>query len=183
MQVGAAIMHAIGRHSPFRQSGFLLAGGAAGVAAAFNTPLAGIMFGIEELSRSFEAKTSGLIIGAIVAAGLTSFAVFGDYAYFGATSARLPLGAGWLALVAGAGWADLPAACSSAASISSCRDGGAGWACSATARRRPVVFAMLCGLGVALCGLGGDLSVFGTGYAQARAVVHSQGGIDVFFGR
>ncbi len=38
------------------------------MAAAFNTPLAGIVFGIEELSRSYEAKTSSLILGAIIAA-------------------------------------------------------------------------------------------------------------------
>jgi len=183
VQVGAAIMHAIGRHSPFRQSGFLLAGGAAGVAAAFNTPLAGIVFGIEELSRSFEAKTSGLIIGAIVAAGLTSFAVFGDYAYFGATSARLPLGAGWLALVAGAVLGGFTGGLFIRC-VNIFMPGRRGWlgVLGDSTRRRPIVFAMLCGLGVALCGLGGDLSVFGTGYAQARAVVHSQGGIDVFFG-
>jgi H+/Cl- antiporter ClcA len=46
VQVGAAIMFAMGRISPYRQGGFLLAG-AAGVAAAFNTPLAGIVFGIK----------------------------------------------------------------------------------------------------------------------------------------
>ena len=85
VQVGAAIMFAMGRISPYRQGGFLLAGAAAGVAAAFNTPLAGIVFGIEEMSRSFEARTSGLIIGAVIAAGLTSFALVGDYSYFGST--------------------------------------------------------------------------------------------------
>ena len=40
---------------------------------------------------------------------------------------------------------------------------------------------MVCGLGVALCGLNGDPSVFGTGYAQARAVVHASGEIDYWF--
>ena len=100
VQVGAAIMHAIGRHSPYRQAGFLLAGASAGVAAAFNTPLAGIVFGIEEMSRSFEQRTSGLIVGAVIAAGLFSVAMLGDYSYFGATSASLPLGAGRLPLVA-----------------------------------------------------------------------------------
>ena len=48
---GASIMFALGRLAPHRQPGFMLAGSAAGVAAAFNTPLAGIVFGIEEMSR------------------------------------------------------------------------------------------------------------------------------------
>ncbi len=65
IQVGGAIMAALGRFAPYRQPGFLLAGSAAGVAAAFNTPLAGIVFAIEELSRAFEMRTAGLIIGAI----------------------------------------------------------------------------------------------------------------------
>jgi H+/Cl- antiporter ClcA len=183
VQVGAAILHAIGRHSPLRQSGFLLAGGAAGVAAAFNTPLAGIVFGIEELSRSFEAKTSGLIIGAIVAAGLTSFAVFGDYAYFGESWASLPLGSGWLALLAGAVLGGFTGGLFIRC-VNVFMPGRRGWlgALGDATRRRPVAFAMLCGLGVALCGLNGDLSVFGTGYAQARLVVHGGDGADVWFG-
>ena len=72
MQVGAAIMAAFGRLTPDRLPGLMLAGGAAGVAAAFNTPLAGIVFGIEELGRAYEARSSGLIVAGIVAAGLTS---------------------------------------------------------------------------------------------------------------
>ncbi|WP_207919185.1 chloride channel protein, partial [Methylobacterium segetis] len=35
-----------------------------------------------------------------------------------------------------------------------------------------VAFAMLCGLGVALCGLASDGTVYGTGYEEARALLH-----------
>src|SRR3569833_2745805 len=98
VQVGASIIFAIGRFSPRRQPGLILAGAAAGVAAAFNTPLAGIVFGIEEMSRAFETRTSGLIIAAVIAAGLTSLALVGSYAYFGSSPAMLRNGLGWLAV-------------------------------------------------------------------------------------
>src|SRR5690242_13629253 len=56
VQVGASIMFAIGRLAPRRQSGLILAGASAGIAAAFNTPLAGVVFGIEEMGRAFEVR-------------------------------------------------------------------------------------------------------------------------------
>jgi H+/Cl- antiporter ClcA len=87
VQIGASIMFALGRLAPHRQRGFMLAGSPAGVAAAFNTPLAGIVFGIEEMSRSFEERTSTIIIGTVIAAGLTSLALVGNYEYFGSTPA------------------------------------------------------------------------------------------------
>src|ERR1700761_6497618 len=98
VQVGASIMFAIGRMSPRRQPGLILAGAAAGVAAAFNTPLAGIVFGIEEMSRAFEARTSGLIIATVIAAGLTSLALLGNYSYFGTSATMLNSGLDWLAI-------------------------------------------------------------------------------------
>ena len=61
----------------------LVAGGAAGIAAAFNAPLAGVVFAIEELSRKLESRSSGLIITAIVLAGLVAVSTFGNLSYFG----------------------------------------------------------------------------------------------------
>src|SRR5215469_2367816 len=98
VQVGASIMFALGRFSPRRQPGLILAGAAAGVAAAFNTPLAGIVFGIEEMSRAFETRASSLIIAAVIAAGLTSIALLGNYTYFGSSSMGLSNGIDWLAI-------------------------------------------------------------------------------------
>ena len=36
----------------------LIAGGAAGVAAAFNTPIAGVVFAVEELARGFDRRSN-----------------------------------------------------------------------------------------------------------------------------
>ena len=61
VHVGAAVSRFFARWMPHgaqsaQRRAMVLAGGAAGVAAAFNTPLAGIVFAIEELSRSFEEQ-------------------------------------------------------------------------------------------------------------------------------
>lgn len=172
VQVGAAIMAALGRFSPERMSALLLAGGAAGVAAAFNTPLAGIVFGIEELGRAYDSRASGLVVAAIIAAGLTSLLILGDYTYFGVTAARFPLSASWivvplLALAGGlAGGLFSRIVIVFAAGL----PGRTG----ALIARRPVAFAASCGLGVALCGLVSGGTVYGTGYEQARAILHGQ---------
>lgn len=165
VQVGASIMFAIGRLSPRRQPGLILAGASAGVAAAFNTPLAGIVFGIEEMSRAFEVETSSLLLGAIIAAGLTSLAVLGDYTYFGTTSVGIGL-SGWLAVpvcgVVGGLFGGLFSRI-----LIECGRGLPG-ATGAAMRRHPVIFAVICGLGIALCGLASGDTIYGTGYAQVK---------------
>jgi len=87
VQVGASIMHAFRRFLPVGFSvhpkHLILAGGAAGISAAFNTPLAGVIFAIEELGRRFEQKTNGVVITAIVLSGLVSISLQGNYTYFG----------------------------------------------------------------------------------------------------
>jgi H+/Cl- antiporter ClcA len=180
VQVGAAIMFAMGRLAPYRQAGFVLAGAAAGVAAAFNTPLAGIVFGIEEMSRSFEMRTSGLIIAAVIAAGLTSLALVGDYSYFGFTATRLPFNSAWIVVPVCAILGGLSGGVFIRILIAFAN--GLPGAIGKAIKAYPILFAMICGLGVALCGLFSDNSIFGTGYAQARAIVHGDGGVAYSFG-
>lgn len=87
VQVGASVMHTFRRFLPQYAQRYsrhlILAGGAAGIAAAFNTPLAGIVFAIEELGKRFEEKTNGVLISAIVLAGLIAVSMQGNYIYFG----------------------------------------------------------------------------------------------------
>ena len=68
-------MHTLGRwlrlpRQRQLERALVLAGGAAGIAAAFNTPLAGVVFAIEELSRSFEERTTGTVFTAVIVAGI-----------------------------------------------------------------------------------------------------------------
>jgi H+/Cl- antiporter ClcA len=170
VQVGASLMFEIGRLTPKRQPGLILAGAAAGVAAAFNTPLAGIVFAIEEISRSFEARTSGLIIGAVIVAGMTSLALLGDYTYFGSTGAMLGTFSDWLNVPVCGVIGGLLGGCFARLLIEVPRNipGRIGvWA-----KANPVAFAVACGFGVAICGYLSGNTIWGTGYAQARGLVH-----------
>ncbi len=181
VQVGASIMGAIGRRSSLvYHQGLLLAGAAAGIAAAFNTPLAGIVFGIEELSRSFESKASGLVLGCIIAAGITSLGLLGDYTYFGSTAATLPLGRAWLVVPL---CAIIGGLCGGLFSriLVTLLAGVATHRLHRLTRARPVAFAMLCGLGVAGCGMLGHHSSYGTGYEEARGILHGTSELTLAF--
>jgi H+/Cl- antiporter ClcA len=173
VQVGASIMNALGNllRLPRLETrrALVLAGGAAGIAAAFNTPLAGIVFAIEELSHSFEARTSGTVFTAVVVAGATTLGLVGNYTYFGQTSAVLANNVAWLAAIVCSVTGGLAGGLFSQALIvaASGLPGGIG----KLIVRYPVVFAALCGLLLAIIGTLSGGQTFGTGYAQARDMV------------
>ncbi|HTJ57425.1 MAG TPA: chloride channel protein [Devosiaceae bacterium] len=179
VQVGAAAMFLLGRIEPHRQPGLLLAGSAAGIAAAFNAPLAGIIFGIEEMSRSFEQRSSILVLVTVIVAGLTSQAILGDYTYFGGVAGTLPFGWGWLAVLVAIVVGGLLGGLFSRVLILFA--GGLPKRIGGIIGKHPVLFAALCGLLVALCGLATGSTVFGTGYAQTRTIL-AGGGISWLFG-
>ncbi len=179
-QIGASIMFALGRFSPRRQPGLILAGAAAGVAAAFNTPLAGIVFGIEEMSRAFETRTSSLIIGAVIAAGLTSLALMGNYTYFGTSSTGLHNGFDWIAIPVCGVAGGLAGGVFSRILIA-VAEGFANRAGRAI-RQFPLGFAVICGLATAICGLASDGAIYGTGYSQVKAALESGGPLPENFG-
>ena len=169
-QVGASIMHALGKLLRLPRlelsRALVLAGGAAGVAAAFNTPLAGVVFAIEELSHSFEARTSGTVFTAVVVAGATTLGLVGNYTYFGHTSAALSNQVAWLAVILCSVTGGLLGGLFSQALIVAAR-GLPGWA-GRMIIRYPVGFAALCGLLLAVIGFLSGGQTYGTGYAQAE---------------
>lgn len=179
VHVGASIMYSLGRMARFPlhflDRGLILAGSAAGIAAAFNTPLAGIVFAIEEMSRSFEERTSGTMLTAVIFAGVTAVAIQGNYHYFGSTTAELALGSGWLAvLVCGVG-GGLVGGLFSATLIHGSRR-LAPWH-----RRRPLLVAAACGLLLAVIGLASGGSSYGTGYTEASQLVTGTGELGADF--
>ena len=173
VQVSAAIMVKVHRY--FRvpiTAGVLIAGGAAGVAAAFNTPLAGVAFAIEELAAAYEQRVAVLVMGAVMIAGLTSLGISGDYVYFGAMHATLGVSAvvtltpvaGVIGGAAGGLFARLVLGFASTQ-----------WRPVAVIRSRPLLLALGCGVIVAILGVATGGGTWGTGYGATRALVEGSG--------
>lgn len=76
---------------PFDLRSVVVAGGAAGLAAAFNTPLAGVTFAIEELSVDYFASFKEVVLMAIIVAGIAAKSLTGEYAYFGRLTLLSPM--------------------------------------------------------------------------------------------
>ncbi|OHX19310.1 hypothetical protein BI344_09315 [Chromobacterium sphagni] len=177
VQVGAAIKYSLNRKAALRHEGaarsFILAGAAAGVAAAFNAPLAGIVFAIEEMGRTFDMRASSTILLSVIVAGLTTFAIHGNYNYFGVVQVAMDNSQTWLAIpVCGAiGGLIGGLACRVMLALSQRLPGPLhGWRAS-----HPIRFAAGCGLVLAVIGIASDGSTFGTGYFRARDIIEGHG--------
>ena len=80
VQLGACLGQGLGRltHRSYAESHYLLTAGAgAGLAAAFNAPLAGVMFALEELHRNFSGVVLAPSMAAALLATMVSRYVFG----------------------------------------------------------------------------------------------------------
>lgn len=183
VQVGAAIMQALGglQRLPRQEMerALVLAGGAAGVAAAFNTPLAGLVFAIEELSHGMKTHTGASTLSAVVIAGITAIVLVGNYAYFGASAALLPIGLGWIAVLLCGVVGGLAGGLFSSALIHGPRL--LPRLIQRFAVNRPAGFAAICGLLLALIGLVSGGTSYGTGYEQARRLVEGVPGLPADF--
>lgn len=173
VQIAASILHAAHRWLPYaravRASDLILAGGAAGIAAAFNTPLAGIVFAIEELGRRLEARTSGVLLSTIIFSGMVSVALLGNYNYFGNIKvAPQSIALAVPVLLGGIVCGLLGGLFSYLMQLPLSRPTMSIWIWRG---KHPIVFAGICGLLVAGIGwLGGGLS-FGSGYSITSQAV------------
>lgn len=183
VQVGAGVMqHARRWLSP--QSGIdthdlIVAGAAAGIAAAFNTPLGGVIFALEQLSRRRSFSHSGLVIISIVLAGLVAVSAFGNLSYFGELRAQQ---LGWslffpglvVALVSG-----LAGGLFSRLIVVSTRglpDRFSRWRI-----QYPFRFVAGCGVAVAVIGIVSGGATVGAGYAPTRALLEGHGELPAIY--
>ncbi len=173
VQISAAIMKAM--HRWFRielTSAVVIAGGAAGVSAAFNTPLAGVAFAIEELASAYEQRLAVLVMGAVMISGLVSLGLAGDYLYFGAMRDIVTLkGALVLCPVAGI----VGGVCGGLFSRAILAFGSTNWRVFAEIRKRPIIWATFCGVLIAVVGVASSGKTWGTGYDAARTIIEGHG--------
>lgn len=169
VQISAALMRGI--HKLFKvriTTGIIIAGGAAGVSAAFNTPLAGVAFAIEELAASYEQKVALLVMVAVMTSGLVSLGIAGDYQYFGSIPESLPMEVGLLAAV-------LAGLCGGVTgglfSLALQRSMDLPFRPYQWLRARPALWAGFCGIVVAALGVITHGLTFGAGYEPARHLV------------
>ena len=183
VQVGAGVMgHArrwLSPQSDLDAHDLMVAGAAAGIAAAFNTPLGGIVFALEQLSRRRKLSHSALVIASIVLAGLMAVSFFGNVTYFGRLRVQeLSWTLFWpgllVALVAG-----LAGGLFSRLIVVSVRglpDRFSRWRVS-----HPLRFAAGCAFAVAVIGIVTGGTTAGAGYAPARAMLEGQSELPVVF--
>lgn len=170
VQVGASTMFAVaGLAGIGRHEGLVLAGAAAGIAAAFNAPLAGILFAIEELAKAFLGRINDLVILAVVISGAVSWMVVGNYPYFGEVSVKVLHAHDLLAVPCCALLGGLLGGLFSKMMTVIMRRPPSfirAW------RRSPYLFAAGCGLLVAV------LSIASSGYASGSAYSETRAGLE-----
>jgi len=193
VQVGAAVMLAWGGwlhektransnlHFGYRTDALIAAGAAGGLAAAFNTPLAGVVFAIEELGRGSVVRFDRLVMAGVLTAGFLTLALLGNNAYFRVEHPFASLTNGWqgvllagiLSGVLGGLFARVMLRGAQALLPSRWRH---------HTQRHPVVIAAACGLLAALLGLVTHGTTYGTGYAQASSLLNGHASGSELFG-
>lgn len=88
VHIGACLFYFVGTHFhkfwPYEEHrSWIVAGGAAGIAAAFNAPLAGVVFVLEELAQQHFHLFKTVVISAAIISGMVSQWLSGRYLYFG----------------------------------------------------------------------------------------------------
>lgn len=88
LHVSGAIAHNLAKvfkrwDLPFKYDQMLIAGAASGLAAAFNTPIGGIVYAIEELSHEHVRSFKDVLLLSVVISGFTAQVILGNYLFLG----------------------------------------------------------------------------------------------------
>ena len=88
IQIAGSVFRKVNEYLPYwwpkiSKKNMIMTGAAAGLAAAFNTPLGGIVFAVEELSKTHINYFKTALFTAVIIAGLTAQTLAGSYLYLG----------------------------------------------------------------------------------------------------
>ncbi len=88
IQIAGSVFHKVYELIPaswpkINRRNMIMTGAAAGLAAAFNTPLGGIVFAVEELTKTHISYFRTALFSAVLIAGLTAQGILGPYLYIG----------------------------------------------------------------------------------------------------
>ncbi|MCH2132457.1 MAG: chloride channel protein [Phycisphaerales bacterium] len=175
VHVGACFMYGITKITKFPkhlvQRGLILGGGGAGIAAAFNAPIAGMIFAFEEIGRSFDKNNASTIVRVVLLASLVVIAMLGwDYLFYGSINRHFGFDIiHWLAVP-----------------VIACIGGFLGGlfargvvlgtpVVTRNVRKHPYLTAGVLGLCLAGIGLASGGQSYGSGYPQAKAILMYRG--------
>lgn len=175
VQIGASILahfrHWLPTDNTVLRKQLLMAGGAAGISAAFSAPLAGLMFAFEEMGRHLAPRAAARTAIAVVLAGTVAYAVSGRLNYFGQVDLTRRPTLYVLAILL-------------AITLAGALVGGLfSWLAIRTDKwlprglftfrlKHPYIFVLACGLLVAVCGLAAP--IFGSGVDLTRQLLHGE---------
>lgn len=88
IQIAGSVFRKVNEYLPdwwpkISKKNMIMTGAAAGLSAAFNTPLGGIVFAVEELSKTHINYFKTALFTAVIIAGLTAQTFAGSYLYLG----------------------------------------------------------------------------------------------------
>ncbi|MGD9762309.1 MAG: chloride channel protein [Candidatus Binatia bacterium] len=172
VHVAACCLHVATRVATFSpqfvERGLILAGGAGGIAAAFNAPVAGIIFAIEEIGRGFQKENASVIVRTALVACLVCLAVLGWYLFYGDVGAVRHAPRVWLWVpFIGLGGGLLGGIFARAVAVATPR-------VSRLNRRCPYAVAAALGLGLAVLALISDGMTYGGGDPEVRAILRGE---------
>ncbi|MCC8194019.1 MAG: chloride channel protein [Deltaproteobacteria bacterium] len=182
VQIGASILytfrHFLPQDNAILRRQLVMAGGAAGIAAAFSAPLAGLMFAFEELGRHVSPRGTARTSIAVVLSGTMAYAVSNRVNYFGQvhlTQRPTLYVLGILCLITLAG---------------ALVGGAFSWLAIRTDKwmprkmlffrmHHPYIFVVICGVLVGICGLAAP--VFGSGVEVTRHLLHGDMAVEWYY--
>ncbi|MGE3805714.1 MAG: chloride channel protein [Gemmataceae bacterium] len=180
VHVGACFMYLSSKLARFPghlvERGMILAGGAAGIAAAFNAPISGTIFALEEIGRSFEKNNAGTIIRTVAVACIVCIIFLGIYHFYGHEVENAALVGStwehtvraWLAVpVLGVVFGLLGGLFAQAVASTSPR-------IVRLSRQNPYLTAISLGLAMAAIGLLSDGLSYLSGYSEAKVILTSE---------